>query len=175
MRKERITLPSGTVRLFVQQVGADIDSVGPDDGSSFRIDAHPDKKARIIQLFDEARPADDPGSQVHSTGRTVREGQFDDVGFECPDRNYARVHGLRQRFNPLGTLTGTQTPPILQQLDLMETTPLHDDCQHPGREVTVEQAWRRNANLSACTAIGGVKVWRTVLVEVHPDHDPEKP
>src|SRR5687768_14688502 len=133
MRKERIPLPAGMVRLLVQQIGADIGSVGPDDGSRFGINAYPGKEARIVQILDQAQPADDPGRQIHSAGRAVREGQFDGVRLTRLDRNYPRIHDLRQRLDPFGSFTGTQTPPILQQLRPMETTPLHHDCQHPRR------------------------------------------
>src|ERR1017187_335145 len=105
----------------VQDIRAEVDSIGPDDRPRFGV--HPDlfEKFHILQRTEDPAAAGNPSSQVDLARSPVGETQLQAVLSGVPDPLYAWKHNnlLIQRPDPLRRLLIVQAVPVPKQFALM--------------------------------------------------------
>jgi len=68
-----------------------------------------------------------------------------------------------------------QPTPVLHQSALAQRGPFENHRHRPAWRHTLEEGNRFDSNLRLPLSIGGVKVRRIVVIELHPNHDAKKP
>src|ERR1039458_8624200 len=105
----------------VQDIRAEVDSIGPDDRPRFGV--HPDlfEKFHILQRTEDPAAAGNPSSQVDLARSPVGETQLQAVLSGVPDPLYAWKHNnlLIQRPDQIRRLLIVQAVPVPKQFALM--------------------------------------------------------
>lgn len=78
-------LTSGSVRILVERVGVEIDTIRKDNRSTFRVDPDLGKHLWIVEGLKDAALANDVGAKIDLTTGTVGKGQLDHEGINDTD------------------------------------------------------------------------------------------
>jgi hypothetical protein len=81
---------------------------------------------------------------------------------------------LAKRLDSPQSLTSRRQLPVQQELIPVLSRPFDRETEGPGWELPVEDLETANRDLDFEFAVHGVEVRRVVIIEVHPDDDPEE-
>src|ERR1043166_8503679 len=168
---------AGEMGLVIEDVGIEIDAVGPDNRTGLGVDTNLSEVVGVLEGSEHAPMTPHGGPKINNSLRTVRKRQaHNEMGadFDTGNSRVIRQHCSLQRRNRQCRQLGAKPLPVLDELRLMDSSPFHCQGQDSWRKISAQKPDWMDNHPRSIPGIERMEVRRAVVVEVHPDDDAEK-